>query len=234
MEVITVGGSTQNNASSFLKEAGWVIFFLVCAFYAVYAFYMGIVEILSQLGFVADAPPRAVPLIFIMHALSGGVALISGPLQFNRRILSKKRKAHRVIGRIYVAAIWISSIGGLWSAIFFNVDIAAKIVFGVLSILWFSTTTIAFLRIRKREIAAHREWMIRSFSLSLFFVTFSFWVPGLASTNLPEVISYPLAVFLSWSLNLMVAESWIRRTRTQFRRLSANLNRDYGLRGAKS
>lgn len=55
-----------------------------------------------------------------------------------------------------------------------------------LKILWFSTTTIALLHIRRRKIKAHREWMIRSFSLSLFFVTFSLWVPGLASTNLPE------------------------------------------------
>ena len=55
--------------------------------------------------------------------------------------------------------------------------------------------------------------MIRSFALSLFFITFSLWVPGLASTSLPHAIGYPLAIFLSWSLNLIVAEIWIRRTR---------------------
>jgi hypothetical protein len=144
------------------------------------------------------------------------VALISGAAQFNRRILSKRRKLHRVIGRIYVGAIWISSLGGLWSAIFFDVTPAAKVAFGVLSILWFGTTTIAFLRIRVRKVREHQEWMIRSFALSLFFVTFSFWVPGLASTTLPEEIDYPLAVFLSWSLNLLVAELWIRRSRSRF------------------
>ena len=224
-----MSSSTRNNRDSFLKQAGWWIFFLVCTFYAFYAFYMGIIEILFQLGLVADAHSRAVPFMFIIHALSGGIVLISGPLQFNRRLLSKTQQIHRVLGRTYVTAIWISSIGGLWSAIFFEVDLAARIVFGVLSILWFSTTTIAFLRILKRDIAAHREWMIRSFSLSLFFVTFSFWVPGLTSTNLPEAISYPLAVFLSWSLNLMVAEVWIRYTRPQSRQLSANGNRTYAL-----
>src|SRR5262245_64597147 len=132
MEVTTMSSSTRNKIGGFLKEVGGWIFFLICAFYAFYAFYMGIIEILFQLGLVADARPRAVPFMFIIHALSGGVALISGPLQFNRRILSKKLKLHRVVGRIYVVAILISSIGGLWSAIFFNVDIAARIVFGVL------------------------------------------------------------------------------------------------------
>jgi uncharacterized membrane protein len=203
----------SSSASRFLKQMGWWIFLLVCAFYASYAFYMGLVEILFQQGLVASAKPRAVPLIFIIHALAGGIALISGPLQFNRHLLSKKRKIHRILGRTYVVAIWISSIGGLWSAIFFEVDLAAKIVLGVLSILWFGSTTIAWLCILMRDIAVHREWMIRSFSLSLFFVSFSFWVPGLANTSLPEAISYPLAVFVSWSLNLLVAELWIRYTR---------------------
>jgi len=205
----------QNNTGSLLKQLGWWIFFLICAFYSLYALYMGILEILSLLGIAGDAPHRAAPFMFIVHALSGSVALISGPLQFNRRILNKKRKIHRLTGRIYVGAIWISSVGGLWSAIFFDVNLAAKIAFGVLSILWFTTTTLAFLRIRNRKVEEHREWMIRSFSLSFFFVTFSFWAPGLTSTNLPETIAYPLAVFLSWSLNLIFAELWVLRTRSQ-------------------
>lgn len=208
--------SHLNNYDGFLSQLVWWIVTLICVVYGIYALYMAGVEISSLLGIAENAPLRAAPFMFVVHASSGSAALISGPLQFNRRILAKKRKLHRTIGRIYVGAIWISSIGGLWNAIFFDVTIAAKIAFSVLSILWCSTTTIAFLRIRDRKIGEHREWMIRSFSLSFFFVTFSFWVPGLASTNLPTAVSYPLAVFLSWSLNLLAAEVWIRHTRLQF------------------
>jgi len=152
--------------------------------------------------------------VFIIHTLSGSAVLISGPLQFNRLLRNRNRNLHRLSGRIYVWATWISSVGGLWSAIFFDVNTAAKIAFGTLAILWFSTTTIAYLRIRHRRIQEHGEWMIRSFALSLFFVTFNFWMAGLASTNLPEAVAYPLGVFLSWFLNLVIAELWIRRTRT--------------------
>jgi uncharacterized membrane protein len=206
----------RNNKGSFLKQVGWWIFFLISAFYGVFALYMGVVEVLSLAGVVEDAPHRAVPVVFVLHALSGGLALISGPLQFNRLILSRRRRIHRIVGRLYLGAIWISSLGALWSAIFFDVTLAAKLAFGLLSILWFGTTTIAYLRIRARQVKEHREWMIRSFALSLFFVTFSFWVPGLASTSLPEEIGYPLAIFLSWSLNLLLAELWMRRSRTRF------------------
>jgi uncharacterized membrane protein len=203
----------QTNPVSVVKHLGWWMFFLVCVFYGVYAFAMGVTEILHLLGIVEDARNRAAPLMFVVHALSGSVALISAPLQFNRLLRNKKRNLHRAIGRMYVWAIWISSVGGLWSAIFFDVNMAAKLAFGTLAVLWFSTTTLAYLRIRNRNIREHREWMIRSVALSFFFVTGSFWMPGLVSTKLPEGIADPLGVFLGWFLNLVVAELWIRRTR---------------------
>ena len=113
-------------------------------------------------------------------------------------------------------SIWLASVAALWDAVFFDIPFLAKLAFGVLAVLWFGTTTIAFLHIRKRNIKEHREWMIRSFSLSFFFVTGGFWMPGLTSTSLPYEIAYPLAVFLAWFLNLVFAEAWIRWTRGKF------------------
>lgn len=224
-----MGRKTKNTGQRFPKQVGWWLLFLVCAFYAAYALYMGGIEILFQLGLVAEARPRAVPTLFVIHALAGSIVLVIGPLQFNARLASKRRKLHRILGRAYVGAIWLASLSGLGSAIFFQVNVAAKFAFGTLSVLWFATTTIALLRILKRDVAAHREWMIRSFSLSLFFVSFSFWVPGLTGTRLPEAVSYPLAVFLSWSLNLAAAQLWIRLTRPNTERSSASLKREYAL-----
>jgi len=201
------------NKRSLAKQIGWWAFFLICIFYALYSFYMGSVELLSILGIATDGPERAVPIVFVIHAFTGGIALLVGPLQFKRQLLGKRRRLHRVLGRIYVGSIWLTSVGALISSLFFDVTMIAKIGFVILAVLWFGTTTIGLQRILKGQIAAHREWMMRSFALSFFFVTFSFWVPGLTSTSLPESVSFPLAVFLSWSLNLMVAEVWIRQTR---------------------
>jgi uncharacterized membrane protein len=207
-----MNGLPWKQQRSFLTQALWWLFFLICAFYSGYAFYMGGVELAALLGLVTDARPRAIPLLFVIHAFAGGMALLSGPLQFNRALFDRWRHLHRVLGRIYVWAIGVASLGGLGSAILFDVEITARILLGVLALLWLATTLIAFVRIRAGQVAAHRAWMMRSFALSFFFVTFSFWVPGLASTSLPQAISYPLAVFLSWSLNLLVAEIWVRRT----------------------
>lgn len=201
----------------FIQQGVWWCFFLVCALYSGYAFYMGAVEILFRLGLPAAAPHRSISLLFVLHALLGGVALLIAPLQLHRTLLQKQRKLHLALGRIYVGAIWLASASGLALALVFDVSFAAKIVLGILAILWFGTTTMALLRVRQRQIAAHREWMIRSVALSFFFVTFSIWVPGLANSNLPAALRYPLAVFLSWSLNLFVAEGWIWWTRTPVR-----------------
>ena len=207
----------RNGARNSLTRLGWWTLALVCVFYGTFAFYMAGLEILFLLGMAEEAPFRAVPLVFVVHALSGGIALISTPLQFNARLRGRVRAAHRVVGRVYVGAIFVSSITAFLLAISFDVNLAARIALGVLSLLWCSTTMIALLLILERDIARHREWMVRSLSLTLFFVTFSVWVPGLASTTLPESIGYPLAVFLSWSLNLLGAEMWIRHARADRR-----------------
>lgn len=79
-------------------------------------------------------------------------------------------------------------------AAFFDVSLPAKAAFAGESLLWFTTTTAAFQRIRHRRVLEHREWMIRSFSL-VFFVTFSLWPPILAATALPRAIAIPWHCF---------------------------------------
>ena len=153
-----------------------------------------------------------------MSLTGSGAALISGPLQFNGQLRRERQSTHRLIGCVYVGAILISSVTALLLIITFDVSLARKIALSVVPPLWTATTVIALWRILERDVPGHGEWMARSFSLTLFFVTFSLWVPGLQATALPSTISYPLGVFLSWSLNLVAAELWIRRTRLELAR----------------
>ena len=162
----------------------------------------------------SDVPYRSVSLVFIVHSLSGAIVLVSGALQFNRQLLIKNRRLHRLLGRVYVITVWLASVGGLWMTVFFDVSLVAQAIFGVLALLWFGSTTLAFMYARQRKLTQHRAWMFRSFALSFFFVTFSFWVDGIAGF-LPDGAAYPVAVFVSWSLNLVIAEFLIRRSPIQ-------------------
>ena len=193
---------------------GWWTIFAICTVYGLFALTMGALELLAVLG-VAGAIDRATPTVFVVHALAGGVVMLCGPLQFSERLRSRFPRAHRAVGSAYVLVVWVSSLAAVRVAMAFDVVPVAKMLFVVLASLWFGTTTVGLIRIRRRDVASHREWMLRSFALSCFFVTFSLWVPALAQTGLPEAISYPIGLFLSWAPNLAVAEVWIRRSRSR-------------------
>lgn len=208
-----IGKKSGADRHNRLEAAAWWALLLICALFGGYALYLGGLEIAAQLKLAQSAPERAVPGVFILHALTGGVALTVGPLQFWRTVRAKKLALHRVLGRVYVASVWVASTTGLWSALFFDRGILARVIFVVIAILWFVATTLAYLRARDRRFKAHREWMIRSFALSLFFVTFPLWTDGLTGTPLPAAISYPLGLFLAGGFNLGVAEWWIRAGR---------------------
>ena len=198
--------STQLN----LKTGIWWGILFICLFYSAYALYMGLLAVFAQVGFVNDAPTRGSVGSFIIHSLAGSTILVTGILQFNRHLLRYQRKLHRTLGKIYVGAVWVSSLSGLGATLFFDVPPAAKIILSSIAIAWFGATTLAFVYARQHQLKKHKNWMVRSFAVSLFFVTFSFWVPMLTSTALPFAISYPGAIVLSGSLNLLVAEWWIR------------------------
>jgi uncharacterized membrane protein len=198
-----------NSAAS--SALAWIAV-LVCAVYSLFALAMAVDAILVWLGVGEQGSGRSAPPLFVLHAVAGAVALLAGSLQLRlaSRVLGSRRSVHRRLGRIYLWAAWTTSLSSLGVAAFFDVSPAAKAAFAGVSLLWFATTTVAFLRVRQGGVSQHREWMIRSFSLACFFVTASLWPPVLAATALPQAIGYPLALFLSWSLNLLAAEWWIR------------------------
>jgi hypothetical protein len=202
-----------------LTRSGWWALALIVAVYGAFALWMGISEVLFVLGAAPETKHRATPIVFAIHALAGAVALIIGPLQSSRWI-RRRAGLRRALGRTYVAGVWIAGVAAVLDARAFDVSTAAKVVFAATALLWLTTTTIGMLRARARRFGEQHDWMVRSYSLSLFFVTFSLWVPALAHTSLPPNVGYPLALFLSGALNLVAAELWIRRTRAPGMRIS--------------
>jgi hypothetical protein len=72
----------------------------------------------------------------------------------------------------------------------------------------------AFLGVRRRDFIAHREWMLRVFALAVGVGTIRVAVVGLLALGmgLREVIGPSFA--LGWVSTLLVAEWWVRRTRS--------------------
>jgi uncharacterized membrane protein len=107
------------------------------------------------------------------HGLMGACALLLGPMQFSDRLRQRFTKLHRVVGRFYVAGVFLAAPLGFYIQYFeerMGGPRSFSIAAGVDAILWMLTTGIAFAFILKGKVQQHRQWMTRSFAVALVFL----------------------------------------------------------------
>src|SRR5271155_1806235 len=56
-----------------------------------------------------QAALRAMLWLVLPHAIAGTFALLSGPLQFSSRLRRRNPKLHRILGRLYVGAVFLAA-----------------------------------------------------------------------------------------------------------------------------
>jgi uncharacterized membrane protein len=172
---------------------------------------------LAQLAAMDDLFARY-PVLTLVHIVPGMLFMILGPLQFSPGIRARHLRWHRFSGRVFVVCglvIGISAvvmsfgmpaIGGLNQA-------AATTLFGVFFLFALSR---AFWHIRRRQIALHREWMIRAFAIGLAVATIRpiigiFFATSPLSGLTPREF-FGIAFWIGFVLHLIAAEAWIRAT----------------------
>jgi hypothetical protein len=112
------------------------------------------------------------------------------------------------MGRSYVVAVVVGSLAGLGLATVSQEGLVTHIGFGLLAVLWLISTLQAYRRIRARDLVSHRQWMIRSYSLTLAAVTLRIYLPLSQLLGLPFSDAYQAVAWVCWVPNLVVAE-WI-------------------------
>lgn len=107
------------------------------------------------------------------HGMAGACALLLGPMQFSDRLRQRFAKLHRVVGRFYVAGVFIAGPLGFYIQ-FFQERTGGARSFSIAALadatLWMLTTGIAFAFILKGKVQQHRQWMTRSFAVALVFL----------------------------------------------------------------
>ena len=145
------------------------------------------------------------------HLLGGAIALAIGPFQLAGGIRDRYLSLHRLLGRIYVASVMLGGLAGLSLATSASGGLAARFGFGMMAVVWLTSTAMAFLCIRRRRIGDHRVWMIRSYALTLAAVTLRFYLPGAIAAGYGFSDVYPAIAWLCWVPNLIVAEWFVLR-----------------------
>lgn len=148
---------------------------------------------------------------FYIHVFLSSITLIAGLFQFSNYILKRYKKFHRTMGYLYVITILgFAGPSGLILSFYANGTIWAKTSFVVLSLLWLVFTAIALLKAKQSKFKEHKKWMIRSFALTLSAITLrllAFVLPKFFHLNAFD--EYTLIAWLSWTVNLVIAESLI-------------------------
>ncbi|WP_434440107.1 DUF2306 domain-containing protein [Lentzea sp. E54] len=153
-------------------------------------------------------------LTLAVHALPGGLALIIGPFQFVSRLRARNPRLHRLLGRIYLISVVVASVASLFAATFSLGGFSIRVAFYILTVAWLFTAAKAYRTIRRGEVALHRVWMIRNYTLTFAAVTLRIYLTtGLAvKSSFPglefEEI-YDVSGWASILVNVLVAEYFI-------------------------
>ena len=163
------------------------------------------------------------PTATLLHVLPAALLVILAPLQFSRRIRSRHIQWHRWSGRVIVAIAIPVGFSGLFFGLLMpfagTLEASAIAVFG--GVFLFSLMR-AFIAIRRGDVARHREWMIRMFSVVLGIGTVR--IVGILLAVLtrdgPEAW-FGYSVWIGFASTVAIAELWIRYTRPSSRRMPA-------------
>ena len=147
----------------------------------------------------------------LTHVSMGIVALLVGPIQF---WLGWKNKflTHKKLGLVYLFAIVISSLSSFYLAITTDVSWIFGMGLGGLGVAWVLTTGFAFLAIRKRKIVLHREWMTRSYIVTMGFVFFRLFVGVTSAFEIGTIFErLEAASWVCWAFPLLIGEVIIQK-----------------------
>ncbi|TCO33711.1 putative membrane protein [Kribbella steppae] len=165
---------------------------------------------------VLPTNPRidASPAPLVLHVAAAAVYAVLGAFQFSARVRRGHRAWHRRAGRVLIGAGLVVAGTGLWMTLFYPGAPGGDLLWTARLVAGSAIATsivLGFTAIRRRDIAAHRAWMIRAYALAVAAGTQVFTQgigEGIFGTT---ELSTGLSVSSAWVVNAVVAEWAIRR-----------------------
>ena len=141
--------------------------------------------------------------------------MLIGWIQFSNAFRNKYLAVHKTIGKIYIVCVLLSSIAGMYIAFYATGGWVTTLAFVTLDINWFYATLAAFVAIKKGNIARHQHLMIYSYAATFGAVTLRIWLP-LTTLILGNFFkAYPIAAWLAFVPNMVVAYFIVRKKAAQ-------------------
>ncbi|MFC8681899.1 DUF2306 domain-containing protein [Microbacterium ureisolvens] len=155
------------------------------------------------------------PVPVVTHIVGSSVFLVLGALQFAPSL--RRRRWHRIAGRIVAPAGLLSALPALWMTVFYDIPTAVSgpglaAVRLVLGTTMAAAILVAFIAIRRGDVRTHSAWMTRAYAIGLAAGTQVFvFLPYTLLAGTPSPVVYTLLMTAGWAVNLVIAEVAIRR-----------------------
>lgn len=144
---------------------------------------------------------------FYFHIFSGTVAISTGWIQFNKKVLNKRAQLHRAIGKLYVLSALISSMAAIFIGFYAYGGWVARTGFIIIAFIFFYSTLKGFMFIKQKKFIQHKQAMTYSYAACLGAVTLRIYIPlGILCVD-DYLTAYKIAAWLSWIPNLLIAYS---------------------------
>lgn len=145
-----------------------------------------------------------------VHVAAAVAALASGGLALGLGLRKQHWVLHRWTGRGYVVAVLISATAGIPLAFTATGGAPAAAGFLVLNGVWLRTVAGTYRLARRRDLAKHRAWAVRSYAVTFANMTFHLLTTSLTGPLGGRSAAYTVAVWLCWPVNLLAAELFLR------------------------
>ncbi|WP_457100339.1 DUF2306 domain-containing protein [Microbacterium sp. P5_E9] len=154
------------------------------------------------------------PVPVVIHIIGSSTFLLLGALQFAPSL--RRRRWHRIAGRIVAPAGLASALSALWMTLFYQLPASNGPALFVMRIGFATTMAIAIvvavLAIRRGDVRTHSAWMTRAYAIGLGAGTQVFtFLPWTLFFGEPGQAMHAVLMGAGWVVNLAVAEVVIRR-----------------------
>jgi len=106
---------------------------------------------------------------FVAHIVGATCSLFLGPIQFWKIIRARYLRYHRIAGKIYIFGSLVAGVSSLRLSLL-NDCVGCRYSLFLLSLFFIFTTSAAWYSITKKNILAHQQFMVRSYTCALAFV----------------------------------------------------------------
>lgn len=149
-------------------------------------------------------------ICFYTHIAAGSFCILSALLQFSAFILKKQRSLHIWSGRIYVMVVLVvAAPTGMFMAFFAKGSNAERALFMLMALIWFYTTARGLQTVLEKKILAHKQWMLRSYSMAMTAVTFRIYHLLFYYLGWSHLENYEISLWISVVGNILMAEAII-------------------------